>query len=522
MKCYLIKHSFKIMRAISFSFHCNNDLFIFLKIYIKTRGKIMDYDIIYIGSGNAAWQGGRFLRKKGLKVLIIEEGLYGGTCANRGCNSKAILDAPYEIKALTDNFEGVGKSGDFEVDWPSLMKFKRKRIAGMSVFLDGKFDEYDLDVAHGKGIIIDEHTVQVGEKQFTTDKIVICTGLKPVIPDIKGSQYLHDSNDFLDIEELPKHTIIIGAGFVGMEFASILAEAGLTADIIIRGNMALKFFHQPYVQRVIEILKEKNIRFHFNESVEEIINNIEIDNPEAKVLNVTSAQNSDKNLRDPEAKIDNKAYEDGFTVKCESGLTLTGDYVISAIGRTANVEDIGLENVGLSYTKQGIKVNGHLQTEVPNIYASGDVADTGIAKLVTVAIHHSKYLAKELLGEADEIIYPAIPAVAYTIPRIATVGVPAYVADKSDEYDVHTIRYGNSYSLILKNDLTAEAKVIVDKNLQIVGAEIYAADAENVANMFAFIINKKITLEELDYMIYAFPSSSSVCLYKLHNIHYDL
>lgn len=482
----------------------------------------MDYDVIYIGSGNAAWQGGRFLRKAGLKILIIEESLYGGVCANRGCNSKALLDAPYEIKALADNFEGVGKKGDFDVDWPALMKFKQKRIAGMSIFLDGKFDEYDLDVAHGKGVIIDEHTVKVADKTFTTDKIVICTGLKPVIPDIKGKEYLHDSTDFLDISELPKHTIIIGAGFVGMEFASILAEAGLTADVIIRGNMALKYFHQPYVQNVIEILKEKGIKFHFNQTVKEIISDVEIDNPEAKVLNVVQGMNADEDLRDPEAKIDNKAYENAFTVKCDSGLTLKGDYVIAAMGRTANVEDIGLENVGLTYTQQGIKVNGHLQTDVPNIYASGDVADTGIAKLVTVAIHHSKYLIKEILGEADEITYPVVPAVAYTIPRIATVGVPVYVAEESDEYDVHTIRYGRSYSLELKNDLRAEAKVIVDKDLQIVGAEIYAADAENVANMFAFIINKKITLEELDYMIYAFPSSSSVCLYKLHNIYYDL
>lgn len=482
----------------------------------------MDYDVIYIGSGNAAWQGGRFLRKAGLKILIVEESLYGGTCANRGCNSKALLDAPYEIKALTDNFEGVGKAGNFEVNWPELMKFKQKRIANMSAFLDGKFDEYDLDVAHGKGVIVDEHTVQVGDRKFTTDKIVICTGLKPVIPDIKGKEYLHDSTDFLDIPELPKHTIIIGAGFVGMEFASILAEAGLTADVIIRGGMALKYFHQPYVQKVIDLLKEKGIRFHFHEEVSEVIANVEIENPEDKVLNTVQGMNGDELLRDPEAKIDNIAHEDGFTVNCKSGLTLTGDYVIAAMGRQANVEGIGLENVGLSYTKAGIKVNGHLQTDVSNIYASGDVADTGIAKLVTVAIHHSKYLAKELLGQADEITYPVIPAVAYTIPRIATVGVPAYVAEKSDEYEVHQIRYGNSYSLELKNDLTAEAKVIVDKDLQIVGAEIYAAEAENVANMFAFIINKKITLEELDYMIYAFPSSSSVCLYKLHNIHYDL
>ena len=482
----------------------------------------MDYDVIYIGSGNAAWQGGRFLRKAGLKILIIEESLYGGTCANRGCNSKALLDAPYEIKALADNFEGVGKSGDLEVDWPALMKFKRKRIANMAPFLDGKFKEYDLDVAHGKGVIVDEHTVKVGNDTYTTDKIVIATGLKPVIPDIKGKEYLHDSTDFLDIDELPKHAIIIGAGFVGMEFASILAEAGHSADVIIRGDMALKYFHQPYVQKVIEILKDKNISFHFNQTVSEVISNVEIKDPEKRILNVENALNSDDDLRDPDAKIDNRAYENAFTVNLESGLSLTGDYVIAAMGREANVADIGLENVGLTYTKAGIKVNGHLQTDVENIYAVGDVADTGIAKLVTVAIHQSKYLAKELLGEADEITYPVVPAVAYTIPRIATVGVPAYVGESSDEYEVHQIKYGKSYSLELKNDTTAEAKVIVDKDLQIVGAEIYAADAENVANMFAFIINKKITLEELDYMIYAFPSSSSVCLYKLHNIHYDL
>ena len=480
----------------------------------------MDYDVIYIGSGNAAWQGGRFLRKEGLKILIIEENLYGGACANRGCNTKAILDAPYEVKALTDNYEGVGKEGNFDVNWSDLIKLKRKRIAGMSLFLDGKFDEYDLDVAHGKGVIIDEHTVQVEDKQFSTDKIVICTGLKPIIPDIKGKEYLHDSNDFLDIDELPEHAIIIGAGFVGMEIASILAEAGRKADVIIRGDMALKYFHQPYVQNVIEILKEKGIHFHFNEQIKEVINNVEIDNPEEKVSNAIQGLNANEDLRDPDSKLNNVAYENGFTVNCESGLSLTGDYVIAAMGRTANVEDIGLENVGLTYTKNGIKVNGHLQTKVDNIYACGDVADTGIAKLVTVAIHQSKYLAKELLGKADEITYPAVPAVAYTIPRIATVGIPAFKALESDEYEVHTIRYGKSYSAVLKNDATAEAKVIVDKDLQIVGAEIYAPDAENVANMFAFIINKKITLEDLDYMIYTFPSSSSVCLYKLHNIHY--
>ena len=286
--------------------------------------------------------------------------------------------------------------------------------------------------------------------------------------------------------------------------------------------MALKHFHQPYVQNVIEILKRKNIRFHFNETVLEVIKNHDEDMNYEKVLNVENGLNTDDEFKDPEAKIDNKPYENGFTVKCKSGIELTGDYVVAAMGREANLEGVGLENVGLEYTKNGVKVNDHLQTEVPNIYAAGDVADTGIAKLVTVAIHHSKYLIKELQEDAGPITYPVVPAVAYTIPRIATVGVPAYKALENDEYTVHRIQYGKSYSLELKNDTTAELKVVVDKDLNIVGAEIYAADGENVANMFAFIINHNITLEELDYMIYAFPSSSAVCLYKLHNIHYDL
>ena len=308
-----------------------------------------DYDVIYIGSGNAAWQGGRFLRKAGMKILIIEESLYGGTCANRGCNSKALLDAPYELKAAFDNFEGKGKSDEIEIDWTSLMEFKRMRIANMAPFLDNKFKEYGLDVADGKGKIIDKHTVEVKNKKYTTDKIVIATGLKPVIPDIKGSEYLHDSTDYLDVEHLPEHAIIIGGGFVGMEFASILAEAGHSADVIIRSDMALKYFHQPYVQNVIEILKRKNIRFHFNETVLEVIKNHDEDMNYEKVLNVENGLNTDDEFKDPEAKIDNKPYENGFTVKCKSGIELTGDYVVAAMGREANLEGVGLENVGLEY-----------------------------------------------------------------------------------------------------------------------------------------------------------------------------
>ena len=212
-----------------------------------------------------------------------------------------------------------------------------------------------------------------------------------------------------------------------------------------------------------------------------------------------------------------------ITVTTQDGSTFTGDYVIGAMGREANVKDIGLDKVGLEYTASGIPVDGNMRTKVDNIFATGDVADTGQAKLVTVAIHQSKYLAKYLLGQTDEeITYPVVPAVVFTLPRIATVGIPVYKALNMDGYNIHRIRYGDSYSIELKNDRTAEVTVVTDPDMNIVGAELYGPEAENMANIFAFIINKNISLEELDYFIYAFPSSISVMLYKMHNIHYKI
>lgn len=447
------------------------------------------YDIIYIGSGNAAWQGGRFLADAGWDVLIVEEGLYGGACANYGCNSKILLDAPYELASAIKRYEGIGKKGDFSVDWPSLMEFKEEKIGYLSVFLDGKFKEYGLDVANGKGVLLDDHRVQVGDEIYYGDKIVISTGLIPFIPEIPGKEHIRDSTDFLEIKELPEKTVIMGAGFVSLEFASILAEAGKDVEVLIRSDTALRYFYQPYVKKVIELLEDEGVKFHYNQEAVEVI------------------KNGDK-----------------FHVKTNNGLDLSCDYVIGALGRVANVENIGLEKAGVEFSSKGIPVNGHMQSNIPHIYATGDVADSNQAKLVTVAIHQSKYLAKYLLGQTEEDIhYPVVPAVVFTLPRIATVGVPAsYALEHEDEYDVHRIPYGKSYSIELKNEDTAEVTVVTDKDLNIVGAEIFSSEAENVANIFAFIINKKISLEELDEMIYAFPSSSSVVLYKLHNIHYNI
>lgn len=446
-----------------------------------------DYDIIYIGSGNAAWQGGRFLRAAGKRVLVIEEDRFGGTCTNYGCNPKILLDGPYELKSAFDRYDGKGKTDDININWPSLMKFKEKQIDGLCGFVETLLHRYDFDVARGHGKIIDKHTVNVGEKNYTTETIVIATGLKPIMLDIKGKEYLKDSTDFLSVPELPENTVIIGAGINSLEFSSILAEAGNNVDIIVHSDRVLRRFHQPYVEKIIKNLEDKNVKFHYNQSVKEVI------------------------MED----------DDTYTVITEDNQKYTCNYVICAVGREAKVDNLGLENVGLEYSKDGIPVNGYMQTSIPNIYASGDIADSGQAKLVTVAIYQSKYIAKHLLGETDmEIDYPIVPEVVYTLPRIARVGVRADDVKDSDDYEIHQLKYGKSYAIELKNEKDAEMTVVTDTDKNIKGVEIYSSEADNLVNLFTIMMNKDIKLNELDDMIFAFPSSNVVALYKLHNIWY--
>lgn len=446
-----------------------------------------DYDIIYIGSGNAAWQGGRFLRAAGKRVLVVEEDRFGGTCTNYGCNPKILLDGPYELKSAFDRYDGKGKTDDININWPSLMKFKEKQIDGLCGFVETLLHRYDFDVVKGHGKIIDKHTVNAGGKNYTTKIIVIATGLKPIMLDIKGKEYLKDSTDFLSVPELPENTVIIGAGINSLEFSSILAEAGNNVDIIVHSDKVLRRFHQQYVEKIIKNLEDKNVKFHYNQSVKEVI----------------------------------REDDDTYTVVTEDDDKYTADYVICAVGREAKVDNLGLENVGLEYSKDGIPVNGYMQTSIPNIYASGDIADSGQAKLVTVAIYQSKYIAKHLLGETDmEIDYPIVPEVVYTLPRIARVGVKADDVEDSDDYEIHQLKYGKSYAIELKNEKDAEMTVVTDTDKNIKGVEIYSSEADNLVNLFTIMMNKDIKLNELDDMIFAFPSSNVVALYKLHNIWY--
>ena len=436
-----------------------------------------NFDVIFIGSGHAAWHGALILRNAGKSVLVIEKELYGGTCTNYGCNAKILLDGPYELADAVDRYEGMGKGSDFIVDWSSLMEQKTKITLMFPIGLNQMFFEFGIAVVNGKGVLKDEHTVMVGDQEYHAENIVIATGENPIELDVEGKEYIKDSRDFLSVPELPKKAVFIGAGIISLEFASILAQAGSKVDILVHSDKVLRRFNQVYVQKLVNKLEKMNVEFHYNQSVSKVEEN-----------------------------------NDEYIVTTENGLSLSGDYVLGATGRTPNVDGIGLDELGIEYSKKGIVVNNHMQTNIPNIYASGDVVDKKIPKLTPTASFESSYIARQILGNTDEIEYPVIPHVVYTLPRIATVGVTVSQAEQNDEYKVTPVPYGQMAGFETKNEVDASIMVVTNKEKQIVGVELYNADAENLVNLFTILINKKVTIDELNSMIFAFPGVSSAVL----------
>lgn len=239
------------------------------------------------------------------------------------------------------------------------------------------------------------------------------------------------STEFLDLDALPEHMVVIGAGIIGMEFASMALLAGKQVTFFEYANRPLLAYPKKYVQKIVAKFESQGAVFHFGQAV-------------AKVEKV----------------------ENGLSVTTADGLTVTGDFVLDATGRIANVENLGLENLGIEASPHGIKVEDHMRTAVPNIYASGDVVDKTIPKLTQTAEFESNYIGQDILNpNGPAINYPIIPNMVFTLPRIGQVGVTLDEAQANpDQYKVIEIPWGPQQDWVNNHELEAELTLILDND----------------------------------------------------------
>lgn len=433
------------------------------------------YDVVFIGSGHAAWHAALTLKHAGKDVAIIEKDTIAGTCTNYGCNAKILLEGPYEVLEESAQYNGIIQSQDLHVNWENLMDYKKQVINPMNGMLKGMFEQQGIDVYMGAGVIKDAHTVTVNDEALQTENIVIATGQHSNKLDIEGKELTHDSRDFLSMDELPKRMTFIGVGIISVEFASIMIKSGVEVTMIHHSDKPLKGFNQTHVTQLIKKLEDEGVHFYFDEETQKV-----------------------------------EKIGEAYKVSTASGLTIDTDYVLDATGRNPNVEGIGLDQVGIEYSKKGISVDGHLRTNVSNIYASGDVLDKDIPKLTPTATFESNYIAAHILGMTqDEIQYPAIPSVLYSLPRLSQIGVSVQEAEQSERYTVKHIPFGKQMAFEYKNETDAEMYAVLDEEKRLVGADIYGVDAADLINLLVFIINQRMTAQDLNQLIFAFPGASS-------------
>ncbi|AVK61886.1 glutathione reductase [Lactobacillus sp. CBA3605] len=434
-----------------------------------------DFDVLYLGSGHGTFDGAIPLAAKGVRVAVVEPGLIGGTCPNRGCNAKITLDAPVALQRQLAALKPV-LTGTTKIDWTANMAHKKAVIEGLPAAIGGLLTNSGVHLIQGRGTLVDAHTVNVGSQTCTAENIVLATGLHSHRLNIPGADLLHDSTDFLSLTKLPAQLTIIGGGYIALEFATIAQAAGSAVTLVLRGKQALRHFYQPYVEQLLQQLTIKGVKI-YRETV------------------VTAV----------------KRVGDQCQVETDTQPTWSTDWVLDATGRVPNVENLGLEKVGVIYNAKGIVVNDHLQTSVPNIYASGDVIDKVQPRLTPTAIFESTYLMHTFAGETTAPIdYPAIPTVVFTSPRLAQVGVTAETAlAHPDQYRVVTHHVPDDWYRQVGQETSGDNCLIFDQDQHLVGATEVSDQAADVIDTLLPAVTFKYGPAQFERLIHLFPTISA-------------
>ncbi len=439
-----------------------------------------DYDVLYLGSGHATFDGALPLAERGFRIGVIEADRIGGTCPNWGCNAKVALDEPVTLQRELERMHGtVAASG--QIDWPKNQAHKQTVIEDIPAGLADSMEAAGIDLIFGKGRLVDAHTIEVAGRTYQADKLVIATGMHPHILDIPGKEYLHDSTDFLALKKMPKQITIIGGGYIALESATLANAAGSDVTVLLHHDRVLRAFDPAFVDLMVADLKKRGVRF------------IKSAQPKA----VTAAASN-------------------LQVHTAAGIVTT-DWILDASGRIANTKGLGLAELGIETNEDGIVVNDYLQTTVPNIYASGDVLSKDVPKLTPTAMFESRYLMHLFAGdEKTPIRYPAIATTVFTSPRIAQAGVDIATAQANPaiyrivERDLKQ----NWYRQVSYEDI-AKVKLIFNQQNQLVGVTEISEQAVDVVNSLLPAIEFGFTPDQLERIINIFPSISASAYSKL-------
>ena len=438
-----------------------------------------DFDLLTIGAGSGGVSCSRRAAGYGARVGIIERthSEIGGTCVLHGCVPKKLLVMGAHFAESFRDAAGYGwTTGTPEFDWATLQANKAHELLRLNGIYRDLLTNSGVTILAGTGRIVDAHTVAIGDKTFTAAHILIATGSHPHALPIAGAEHSITSDVALDLPELPRRIVIIGAGYIGVEFAGIFHALGVEVHLVYRRPWVLPHFDQDCARHLSETLAARGIHLH----------------PGRAARAIASTNNQ-------------------LSLTLDDGTVLSGDVILNATGRRPNVAALGLADVGIAQHPEtgAILIDEHLRTSIPHIYAVGDVVDE--FNLTPYAIKQGRALADALfLGKPVRIQRDFIPTAVFSQPPLATVGLSEEAARSAfDRIDIYTSTFRPMLNTLAGRDERTFMKMIVDPGTdQVLGMHMVGPDAPEIMQGFATALLCGATKAQFDATIGIHPSSA--------------
>jgi glutathione reductase (NADPH) len=434
-----------------------------------------DFDLFTIGAGSGGVAGSRRAASYGVKVGIAENSRIGGTCVMRGCVPKKLLVYGAQFADAFEDARGFGWDvTPPRFDWPTLIANKNKELNR----LEGIYRNLlkDCTLFEARATLEDAHTIALSNgKTVTAETIIVATGSHPVTPQIPGIEHVISSNEALDLPHLPRNILIVGAGYIALEFANIFSGLKSKVTLVCRGEEVLNGFDDDIRVDIAKEMRQRGIAIHTRTVIERI----------------------DK-------------IQGGYTVRTKAGQDFSADLVMYATGRKPNVENMGLDEVGVKMEGDGLcVVDEWSRTTVPNIYAIGDVTDR--LNLTPVAIAEGRAIAETLYNSnPTKVSHENVATAVFSQPPVGTVGISERDARKRGHtLDIYRARFRPMKNTMSGREERTMMKLVVDRPTQkVLGVHMVGVDAPEIVQCLAVAIICGATKQQFDATMAVHPTAA--------------
>ena len=436
-----------------------------------------DYDLFVIGAGSGGVRASRMAASFGARVAVAEDRYMGGTCVNVGCVPKKLYVYASQFSNAFGDARGFGWTTSApSFNWPTLRDNKVAEISRLNDVYQNMLGGAGVNIIDGRARFIDAHTVEVNGQSYSAERIILATGTWPFIPNIPGSEHAITSNEIFDLENFPQRLLVVGGGYIAVEFAGVFNGLGAETTQLYRGPLFLRGFDQDIREFAAQEIEKAGVNLRFNSNIAAI----------------------------------EKLADGSLEATLDDGTTIAADAILYATGRNPHLQDLGFENVNIALNDNGtVKVDDHFQTTEPSIYALGDI--TGGMELTPVALAEGMALAKTLYNDQPTSVdYDTIPTAVFCQPNIGTCGLTEQEGkDKYGEITVYESDFRAMKHTIGGRQERTYMKLVVDTATdKVVGIHMMGDDAGEIVQGMAIAMKAGATKALFDSTIGIHPTAA--------------